>query len=176
MARASLIDFESFSVGPIAGDSVIVNVDGVDVMFSGPGLQIRDVSFLGAGADRTLSTTDDAGPITVEFLGGFTADSIDIQNWLPLGPGEVDYINGVAYNSSNVVLDTETNANSDFHLAGSGITKMVFQEGNPTEGFLLDNFSFNGKGTVPDSGLTAGMLGAVFAGLVYVRRKFVVRS
>jgi hypothetical protein len=161
-----VFDFESLPVGAIAGGSIVLTQGGVSVRFTGPGLQIRDVSGLGVGSDRVLSTSFDAGPITAEFLNGFAASYVDFRNWLPIGGSEVDYVLGKSYDSGSNLLDTEQNANAIFHLSGGAITKVVYVEATTGQGFLLDNFTFE---PIPENN---GSLALLFLGsLALVIRK-----
>jgi hypothetical protein len=160
-ASASVIDFQSFPVGAIAGGSTTITVDGVDVRFSAPGLQIRDITSFGfpAGSSRVLSSTTDAGPIQVDFLNGFTADFVDFQNWINgTYTTEVDTPLGIAYDAAHNVLDTYQGSATIHHLNGPGIAEAIYTA--PSTGFVLDNFTFRGSSSqVPEGGSTLVLLG-----------------
>ncbi len=55
-----------------------------------------------------------------------------------------------------------------------GVTSLAFGNGAPSGGrwWWMDNFTYNeSAGSVPDGGLTFGMLGVAVTGLAWVRRK-----
>lgn len=162
-ASAQTIDFESENVGPVPGGVLTYNFGGYSVEFSGPGLQIRQ---FGSPFPNTkvLSTSGDAGPIDVKFIGA----SVNFTQWENIingtYTGEVDTPIGTAYDAFNNIVDSAQNSNTLFVLQGPGIVKCSYLEGNPGEGFVMDNFSW----TVPTPG-TVGLVGA--AGLAAMRRR-----
>jgi hypothetical protein len=162
-AAAQTIDFESESVGPVPGGVLTYNFGGYSVEFSGPGLQIRQFNSPFPNT-KVLSTNGDAGPIDVKFIG----TSVGYTQWENIingtYTGEVDTPIGTAYDSLNNIVDSAQNSNTLFVLQGPGIVRCSYLEGNPGEGFVMDNFSWQ----VPSPG-AMGLFGA--AGLVAVRRR-----
>ncbi len=140
-AQASGFSFDDLPLGNIAGDTLTLSTEGVEVTFSGPGLLIRDLTNLGAG--YALSTAADAGPVTVKFGGGFVADSVAFFNPLHVGGREIDVALGVAYSASGAEITRLLSGSALHYLAGSGISYVVYTEGTPSLGFTMGDFQFN---------------------------------
>jgi hypothetical protein len=160
VASATDFDFESVPSGGIAGDMLVLSSQGVNVAFSATGLQIRDFGAGFGGAGHVLSSQDDAGPITVEF--DQAVQSVTFENIINgRYTGEVDFIDGWAYDAGNNLVDSVSGSDADFlTLSGGGIVKVVWAESNSGEGFVVDNVSF----TVPAPASIALLgLGAVAA-------------
>jgi hypothetical protein len=164
---AAIIDFESLAVGPIPGGTLLITAEGVDVTFSGPGLTIRQFGSPFPNT-RVLSTTLDAGPITITFGGGFATSMVSFENIINgrFTP-EVDSPIGTAYNALNNVVDMEQNSNTIHVLSGPGIVRVVYTEGSQGEGFVMDNFEFQ---VVPEP-TTWILTGAGIGILAIVRRR-----
>ena len=162
-ARAGLlIDFESDPVGPIAGDTLVKNFGFGTVTFTGLGLQIRQFNAPWPST-RVLSTTGDAGPITVTFSGA-TANFITITNIINgTYTLEVDIIDGSAFDSGGFLIDFQSNSNTFHTLTGPGIASAVYIENFVGQGFVMDDFTFQ----VP----APGSLALLALGAVGVRRK-----
>ncbi len=162
-AAAQTIDFEDQNVGPVNGGVLTYNFGNYSVQFSGPGLQIRQFGNPFPNT-KVLSTSGDAGPIDVNFIG----TSVNFTQWENIingtYTGEVDTPKGTAYDAFNNVVDSNQTSNTFFVLQGPGIVKCTYTEGSPGEGFVMDNF----KWTVPAPG-AAALLGS--AGLVAFRRR-----
>ena len=149
-AIGDVIDFESVPVGPLPDETLVVVLDDVTVIFKGPGLQIRqfDDPF---PFTRVLSSQFDAGPIKAAFDGA-TADFVEIENIINgTYTGEVDVIDGTAFDAGGNILDFQSNADTIHHLEGPGIASVMYVENAPGQGFVLDNFAFEiGGGCYPD--------------------------
>jgi hypothetical protein len=111
------------------------------VTFAGVGLQIRSLG--GPFPDgRLLSTRFDSEVITVTF-GGLSVLFAEFENYINgRFTDEVDVINGRAYNAAGSIVDSATNADSIFRLDGAGITRLVYDDDNHGDGYLIDNFHF----------------------------------
>lgn len=140
-AQAGGFSFDDLPLGNIDGETLTLSTEGVEVTFSGPGLLIRDLTHLGAG--HALSSTADAGPITVKFGGGFVADSVAFFNPLHVGGPEVDVALGVAYDASGAEITRLLSGSALHYLAGAGISYVVYAEGTPGPGFTMGDFQFN---------------------------------
>lgn len=159
-ALATDFDFESVAVGPLAGDTLMLASQGVNVTFTGPGLQIRDFGAGFGNAGHVLSSTNDAGPITAVF--SQAVQSVSFENLINGRYGaEVDFIDGWAYDINNNLVDSVSASSADFlTLSGAGIVRVVWQEANAGDGFVVDNVSF----VVPAPGSLALVgLGGLFA-------------
>jgi hypothetical protein len=172
-AGALVIDFENLAVGPIAGDTITLNVGGVDVTFSGAGLQVRQYGIEHPTSPfpttKVLSTTLDVRPITITFQSGFSANYVEVENivngtYTP----EVDVIVGTAYDVDSAVLDSQTNSNTIHHLTGPGIVRVVYDDDPHGEGYVLDNFSFVPE---PSSLTLLGMAGLGWTGRAILLRR-----
>lgn len=142
LAVVVVIDFEDQPVGSYLGETVTITAGGIDVTFTGPGLRIRQFGDPFPNT-RVLSTNSDAGPIMVTFGGGFTATYVEFENLInDRYTSEIDSPCGTAYDAFEVVLDAACNSNTIHHLDGPGIAKVVYVEGSPNEGFVVDNFAF----------------------------------
>ena len=139
--QAGGFSFDDLPLGHIAGDTLSLSNEGVDVTFSGPGLLIRDLTHLGAG--HALSTAGDAGPITVTFGGSFVADSAAFFNPLHVGGPEIDATLGVAYSASGAEITRLLSGSALHYLAGAGISYVVYTEETPGQGFTMGDFRFN---------------------------------
>lgn len=169
--NALTIDFNSYTPGTIAGGSLAVAIGSTTVTFVGPGLKIRDVS-LGGVTNRVLSTSIDAGPITATFGAGYTAGYVEITNWLDGSlTTEVDIIDGTAFNSTPVQIDFLSSSNLIHRLNGPGIASVSYKEYSAGQGFVLDNFTFEGRSSVPDGGSSLLLLGGALGLLGLVRRR-----
>ncbi len=164
VSLAQDFDFEAVAVGGIAGETLILSSQGTNVTFTGPGLEIRDFGSLFGNAGHVLSSTFDAGPITVDF--SQAVQSVSFENLINgRYDGEVDYINGWAYDANNNLVDSVSASAADFiTLSGAGIVRVVWQEANSGEGFVVDNVSF----TIP-APATIALVG--LGGLVARRRR-----
>jgi hypothetical protein len=123
------------------------------VLFTGPGLQIRELSGpFPSDASRVLSTTGDAGLITASFAPGFTTSFVQITNWIHGGfTEEIDTIVISAFDLSNTLLGTVTGSNALVGLSFPGIARVTFDDQNDGRGFVLDNFTFTAE-PVPEPG------------------------
>lgn len=163
-ALATDFNFEDVPSGPILGDTLMLSSQGVTVTFSATGLQVRDFGGAFGNAGHVLSSDSDAGPITAVFSQAVL--SVSFEN-LVNGrySGEVDFIDGWAYDAGNNLVDSVSGSTADFlTLSGPGIVRVVWQEANSGEGFVVDNVSF----TVPAPGSLA-LVGV--GGLVARRRR-----
>lgn len=157
-------NFEDQSIGALAGETVTLTSQGVDVTFSGPGLQIRNFGASFNNAQNVLSSLSDAGPIEVIFSQAVL--EVSFENIINgRYTSEVDFIDGVAYDAANNIVDSFTGDISDRPtLSGAGIVRVVWAESNEFEGFVVDDVSF----VVPAPGAVA-LLG--LGGLVAARRR-----
>jgi hypothetical protein len=173
-AAAAVIDFQSEAVGPYAGDTVTLSAGSVSVMFSGLELNIRDLTpTFPAGSSRVLSTRFDGEPITAEFLGGVTTDSVQIRNWISgVYTGEVDTIKIDAYDVADVLIGSVTSSAEFITINAVGIAKLIFDDPDGT-GYVLDEFTFDAE-VVPEPS-SYGLM-AVGAALVTWIRRRAVRS
>ena len=153
-ARAHTIDFDDLALGGFPGDTLVVDVDGVNVTFSGDGLatwSLDQVVFPGSGVQ--LVAGGFYGPITVEIEPGYSFDSISIINHLssdfPRGTepnitlpphSEVDVITGRAFDQDGLLVDSFTSDMRLASLTGTGIVILTFEA--PETAFLLDDLSF----------------------------------
>lgn len=162
-ALATDFNFEDVPSGPVVGETLVLSSQGVNVTFSASGLQIRDFGGF-ANAGHVLSSTLDAGPITALFSQAVL--SVSFENLINgRYSGEVDFIDGWAYDANNNLVDSVLGSAADFiTLSGPGIVRVVWQEANPGEGFVVDNVSF----TVP---APASLALVGLAGLVARRRR-----
>jgi len=155
------IDFESEPVGVYGGGSVTITVGAIPVHFSGPGLQIRQFGSPFPNT-RVLSTSADAGPITISFGGGFLADYVEFENIVNgRYTSEVDSPIGTAYDSASNVLDTLQSSATIHRLNGPGIASVVYTEAATGEGFVIDNFTFDGTVVPEPSSLWLAAAGIV---------------
>ena len=164
VARAGfIIDFESDPVGPIGGETLVKIFGFGTVTFTGPGLRIRQ--FGAPFPDtRVLSTAADGGPIMVTFSGA-TANFITITNIVNgTYSGEIDIIDGTAFDINNVVIDFQSNSDTFHTLTGPGIASAIYVPHFPGDGFVMDDFTFQ----IPAPG-ALGLLGV--AGLLGTRRR-----
>ena len=127
-----------------------VHGSGVNVTFSGIGLQIR--KFHGEGIPGTnypdsnvLSTTLDAQNITVTFSTGFSADSVSVVNLnsgAKLFTQEVDVIKARAFSSEDPnqsPLSQVTRSFSPLPLGGPGIRMAVMRRVEMLEAWARDH-------------------------------------
>ena len=142
-ARAHTIDFDDLALGGFPGDTLVVDVDGVNVTFSGDGLatwSLDQVVFPGSGVQ--LVAGGFYGPITVEIEPGYSFDSISIINHLssdfPRGTepnitlpphSEVDVITGRAFDQDGLLVDSFTSDMRLASLTGTGIVILTFPIG-----------------------------------------------
>jgi hypothetical protein len=147
-AQAGLIDFDDLPIGPVAGNSLTVEADGVEVTFSGNQLQIVSYEagsfgqyFPGTGNQITAGG-DWVGDLIVEIESGYTFDFIEIENHLSGDPPlyETDIITGMAYASNGALIDSFTSGLEIATLTGPGITRATF--GAFETAFAIDNFRF----------------------------------
>src|SRR5688572_25940396 len=75
-ALGQLIDFESENVGLVPGGVLTYTFGNYSVEFSGPGLTIRQFGSP-FPTSKVLSTSGDAGPIDVTFIG----TSVNFTQW-----------------------------------------------------------------------------------------------
>jgi len=149
------LDGQPLSTGPIAGGTITfqnVQGSGVNVTFSGIGLQIRNPFGLpntNYPDTNVLSTTADAQAITVTFTTGFSADSVSVVNLnsgAQLFAQEVDVIDARAFASQNPnqpPLSQVTSSLSPLGLGGPGIRMVIFSDTGT--GYTIDDFSFVGR-------------------------------
>ncbi|MCL4221181.1 MAG: PEP-CTERM sorting domain-containing protein [Phycisphaerales bacterium] len=163
-AMATDFNFEDVPDGPIFGDTLVLTSQGVNVTFSATGLQIRDFGGAFGNAGHVLSSASDAGPITAVFSQAVL--SVTFENLINgRYSGEVDFIDGWAYDANNDLVDSVSGSAADFlTLSGPGIVRVVWQEANQFEGFVVDNVSF----TVP---APASLALVGLGGLVARRRR-----
>lgn len=162
-ALATDFDFESVPVGPLAGDTLVLTSQGVNVTFSANALQIRDFGGNFGNAGHVLSSWDDAGPITAVF--SQAVQSVSFENIINgRYSSEVDFIDGWAYDAGNNLVDSVSGSSADFlTLSGAGIVRVVWQEANVGGGFVVDNVSF----VIP----APGSLALVGFGGLFARRR-----
>jgi hypothetical protein len=156
-------------VGSYPGGTVTITAGGIPVTFEGPGLRIRQ--FGAPFPDtRVLSTTQDAGPITVLFPVGSPAIYVEFENIINgRYTREVDNPIGTAYDIGNNVLDMLQSSATWHRLEGPGIVKVVYVEGARFEGFVIDNFRFEFTPSGVPEPATYALAGAGLA-LLAVRR------
>jgi len=166
------IDFEGEPVGVYGGGSVTITVGAIPVTFTAPGLRIRQFGPPFPNS-RVLSSSADAGPITVSFGAGFLADYVEFENIVNgRFTSEVDSPIGTAYDMASNVLDTLQTSATIHHLDGPGIASAVYVESVTGEGFVLDNFTFEGE-VVPEPSslwLAAAGIAAIFFGRKRIRK------
>jgi hypothetical protein len=130
-AATLTFDFESTPIGSLAGDTLTLTQSGIDVTFSGLGLQIRGLSgaFSAAyGLSNYLSTLVDSETISVDIGPGFVVSSATILN--PLNgsvDSEVDTISGEAFSGATLV-DSLISSGELITLSGSAITQLLFDD------------------------------------------------
>lgn len=164
VALATDFNFEDVPAGPIFGDTLVLNSQGVNVTFSALGLQVRDFGPSFGNAGHVLSSEFDAGPITALFSNA--VQSVSFENVINGRYGsEVDFVDAWAYDVNDNLVDSVSGSAADFiTLSGAGIVRVVWQEANSGEGFVVDNVAF----MVPAPGSLA-LLG--LGGLVARRRR-----
>lgn len=166
VAAAGVVDFnfESTPAGPVAGETLVLNSQGVNVTFTATGLSVRDFGASFGNAGHVLSSEFDSGPITVEFDQAVL--SVSFENVINgRYDAEVDSVDGWAYDAGNNLVDSFSGDVSDFPtLSGAGIVRVVWQESVSGGGFVVDNVFF----TIPAPGALA-LLG--LGGLTAVRRR-----
>lgn len=168
-ASAAVIDFQGEALGAYVGGTTTISAGGVDVRFTGGGLNVRTLGGFPAGADRTLSTTGDTQPITLEFLNGVTVNGLDFHNWISgVHTGEVDTITAEAFDSANNSLGVVSSSAEFVSLAFNGIARVVFDDVGT--GYVLDDIVFNAPRVVPEPALLA-LFGLGLVGLGLSRRK-----
>jgi hypothetical protein len=167
------IDFESETVGPIPGDTLVVPFPDFNVTFQGAGLRIRQFGGV-FPTTRVMSTTDDSQPITVTIDNGHTFDFTQVTNIINgTHTVEVDVISGSAFDASNTLLDQQTNSLTFHLLNGPGIVTAIYDDGQT--GYVLDDFTFTTSPPTPavvpePASLAAWSLLSVI-GLGYARRR-----
>lgn len=130
-AFAAVIDFEDQPFGALAGETLVVDIDGITVTFQGTGLQIRSLGGdfdTAYGQTRYLSTDGDSQQITVTFSGG-SAEYVTILN--PINgtvTGEVDIIDAEALDGGDGTLDSVTSSDELLTLNGPGIVKVTYDD------------------------------------------------
>lgn len=146
-SQSATLDFDDLPIGLVAGESLTINVDGVDITFSGVELQVLslELGFNGAlfpGTGNQLSAgIDQTGDLIVEIESGYAFDFIEIENHVTGGPVfEIDIITGMAFDSNGQLLDSFTNGLEFATLTGPGITRATF--GAFETAFAIDNFRF----------------------------------
>lgn len=146
MAATTTLDFTGETIGAIAGDTFMVSQDGLDFTFTGPGLQFRTLPAafeIEYSLDVWLSTTSDAGPITMSIGGGATINSVTYLN--PINgnvTSEVDEIEVEAFDATATLIDSADNSD-EFNTLFGNIASLTFVEGNPSAGFVLGQFVIN---------------------------------
>lgn len=157
-APPSTIDFSGVGLLGNHGSTLMLTVDGVDVIFSGVNLTVVDILF-GGTAYRVLHSGNFQDPITVTFGGGFTAAFVEIENPLSFG----DIVMGEAFDASSVSLDSGLTTPLDgvLHLDGPGIASVVYDDVGT--GYVLDSFTFAAVIPEPSSLLIASFLLAISA-------------
>ena len=169
---ADTITFQDQPVGEYPGGAVSL-VDGdTNVLFTGLGLQIRDISgVFPPAASRVLSTSADAQTITATFSEGFSTDFIRIRNWISgIYTEEVDAIAMSAFDSSDALLGTVVSSDQFISLAFRGIAKVTFDDLNDGRGYVIDDFTFEAN-PVPEPTSLLLLGGGAAAALVTRRRR-----
>ncbi|UJP05622.1 MAG: PEP-CTERM sorting domain-containing protein [Nitrosomonas sp.] len=171
LANASLINFQSESVGKYSNDTTTLLVDGVSVRFSGLGLNIRDISSsFPSGASRVLSSLSDSQMITMELLGGATTNSLTFHNWISgVYTWEIDEIFAQAFDASNNLLGSVTSSHEFIALNFNGMSRITFNDLNEGTGFVLDDLRFT-TSAVPEPNIWALMMVGLI-GLTIVHRR-----
>lgn len=174
LANASLIDFQRESLGTYADNSTTLLVDGINVRFSGLGLNIRDLgSTFPSGSSRVLSTIGDSEVITMELLGGAITNKLTFHNWISgVYTNEVDSIFAQAFDASNNLLGSITSSNEFVALNFNGMARITFDDrmGNDgSDGYVLDELRYTVV-AVPEPSTWALMI-AGLAALTFVHRR-----
>ena len=169
---ADTITFQDQPFGQYPGGAVSLGSGDTTVLFTGLGLQIRDISGLfPPAASRVLSTSGDVQPIIATFSEGFSTDFVRIRNWISgVYTDEVDTITMSAFDSSDALLGTVESSDQFISLAFRGIAKVTFDDLNDGRGYVIDDFTFDANPVPePTSLLLLGVGGA--AALVKRRRR-----
>ena len=142
-AATTTLNFNGETIGAIAGDTFMTSQDGLDFTFTGPGLRFRTLPTAFETAyslDTWLSTTSDAGPITM-LIEGAVINSVTFLN--PINgsvTAETDIIDAEAFDSSSTLLDSVSSSDEYITLTGPDIASIVFVENSPGQGFVLGEF------------------------------------
>ena len=171
LANASLIDFQGESVGTYAGNTTTLLVDGISVRFSGLGLQIRDITpTFPSDSSRVLSSATDKQVITMELLGGATANSLTFHNWISgVYTSEIDTIYVQAFDATNNLLGSVTSSDEFISLNFPGMARITFDDFIDGDGYVLDELQYTVTAVPEPSTWALMMIG--LAGLVSVHRR-----
>lgn len=171
LANASLIDFQGESVGTYAGNTTTLLVDGINVRFSGLGLQIRDITpTFPTDSSRVLSSSTDKQVITMELLGGATTNSLTFHNWISgVYTSEIDTIYVQAFDATNNLLGSVTSSDEFISLNFPGMARITFDDFVDGDGYVLDELQYTVTAVPEPSTWALMMIG--LAGLVSAHRR-----
>lgn len=171
-AATTTIDFTGETVGAIAGETFTLSQDGLDITFSGVGLNFRTLPFQFEqeyGLDVFLSTAVDSEAITMS-INGATVNSVTYLNPISgVATSEVDEIEANAFDGDGNLIDSATNSDEFTTLFGD-ISTITFDDTGST-GYVLGQFVIDFEGAAVPLPAGLPLLLAGLGGLAMVRRR-----